>query len=234
MNINSIRTADAVPAGPDAAWHSLRPLALRPEGALRMRLADGRSGAATEPYDVLRTRTAFAMSAAGWTRLGITQTRAGIAAPATALNLALAEARRPDRRVALVELDLEGSGLLRLTGHRMPQGATGPQRARLKIRDNLALIAFSAPKDRAAETLLDDRFQAEVAETLLPLAADAILMHLPPALLGDEGLAALDFADTILLAVDGTADLPAHVRAAEQLIAPRKPLLGLFHYDAER
>ena len=53
-------------------------------------------------------------------------------------------------------------------------------------------------------------------------------------LVGDEGLAALDYADTILLAVDGTSDFPEHVRAAERLIAARKPLLGLFHYDAER
>lgn len=223
-----------MPAEPGAAWHDLRPLALHAEGALRTRLADGHTPVPTEAYDVLRTRAAFAMAAAGWTRLGITQTRAGIAAPATALNLALAEARRPDRRVVLVELDLEGSGLLRLTGHRMPKGATTPQRAKLKIRDNLALIAFSAPKNRAAETLLDHRFRTEVAKTLLPFAPDAVLLHLPPTLLGDDGLAALDFADTILLAVDGVADFPAHVRAAEQLITPRRPLLGLFHYDAER
>lgn len=234
VNVENIRTADAVPAGPDAAWSRLRPLPLRPVGALRRRLADGQSRAATEPYDVLRTRTAFAMAPAGWTRLGVTQTRGGIAAPATALNLALAEARRPDHRVVLVELDLERSGLLRLTGHRMPRGATGPQRAMLKIRDNLALIAFSAPKDRAAETLLDPRFRAEVTRTVPPLAPDMVILHLPPVLLGDEGLAALDLADTILLAVDGTRDFPTHVRAAEQLIAPRRPLLGLFHYDAER
>ena len=188
MNIDNIRTADAIPAGPDSSWRSLPPLVLQHAGALKGRLADGRSRVSTEPYDVLRTRAAFAMSASGWTRLGITQTRHGSAAAATALNLALAEARRPDRRVALLELDLENSGLLRLTGHQMPQDATGPQRAMMKLRDNLALIAFSAPKNRAAETLLDLRFQEEVAETLRRFDPDVVLLHLPPALLGDEGM----------------------------------------------
>lgn len=234
VNIDIIRTADAVPAGAEAAWDRLRPLTLNRAGALRGRVADGGSRQATEPYDLLRTRAGFAMSSEGWTRLGITQTRPGLAAPATAVNLALAEARRPGRRVVLVDLDLEHSGVLRLAGHRMPRSAAGPQRAMLKIRDNLALVAFSAPADRAAETLLDPRFRAEVADTLPPLAADVVLLHLPPTLLGDEGLAAFDLADSILLVVDGTRDFPAHVRAAERLIAPRRPLLGLFHYDAER
>lgn len=228
------KPAGAALAGADAAWRRLRPLALPDRGPLRRRLADGRSRLASEPYDVLRTRTAFAMAEAGWTRIGVTQTHDGIPGPATALNLALAEARRPDRRTVLVELDLEQGALLRLTGHRMPRGATRPQRAMLKLRDNLALIAFSAPKDRAAETLLDGHFRAQVDAMLPSLAPDLVVLHLPPLLVGDEGLAALDMAETILLAVDGTRDFPAHVRAADKLIAARRPLLGLFHYDAER
>lgn len=232
--MENISIAGPAPAGADAAWRRLRPLDLPRRPDLRRLLADGTSRPAVEPYDVLRTRTAFAMAETGWTRLGVTQTRKGAAGPATALNLALAEARRPHRRIVLVELDLEDGSLLRLTGHRMPTGSSGPQRAMLKLRENLALIAYSAPRDRAAETLLDDRFRAEVAATLPTLAPDLVVLHLPPVLSGDEGLAALDFAETILLAVDGTRDFSAHVRAADQLIAARRPLLGLFHYDAER
>jgi len=37
----------------------------------------------------------------------------------------------------------------------------------------------------------------------------------------------------LLLVVDGTADTPALLRDAEALIAPRRPLLGLFHHAAE-
>lgn len=231
--MEKILAVESAAAAVDSAWHDLRDLEISPSGPLRARVADGRSRAATAPYDVLRTRSAFALAEAGWTRIGVTQARNGIAGPATALNLALAESRRAGRRTVLVELDLERGGLLRLTGHQMPRGASGPQRAMMKLRENLALIAYSAPKDRAAETLLDGRFRAEVLATLPTLAPDLVVLHLPPILVGDEGLAALDLAETILLAVDGGGDFPSHVRAAEKLIAARRPLLGLFHYDSE-
>lgn len=234
MNIDSIKAAEPVPADTDAVWRNLQRLSLPDRGPLRRRLADGRSRVPTEPYDLLRTRAGFAMAAAGWLRLAVTQARDGIAAPATALNLALAEARRPGRRVVLVELDLHHAGLLALVGHPMPRDTAEPQRAMLKINDNLAFIAFSAPRDRAAETLLDPRFRTRFADTLLLLEPDIVVIHMPPLLAGDEGLAALELSETVLLTVDGSRDLPAHLRSAEKLISSRRPLLGLFHYDAER
>ena len=234
LNIDNITAAEAVPADRDLAWRDLQQVHLPERGVLRRRLADGRTRVPTEPYDLLRTRAGFAMAAAGWQRLAVTQARNGIAAPATALNLALAEARRPGRRVALVELDLQHGALLGLIGRDVSHGTADSQREMLKIHDNLALVAFTAPKDRAAEILLDPRFRTRVADTLAALEPEVVILHMPALLTGDEGLAGLDLADTVLLTVDGARDLPAHLRSAEKLISSRRPLLGLFHYDAER
>ena len=42
----------------------------------------------------------------GWTRIGVSQASPGPASSLTALNLALSEARRPDRHVLLIDLDI--------------------------------------------------------------------------------------------------------------------------------
>ena len=58
-------------------------------------------------------------------------------------------------------------------------------------------------------------------------------LNVPPMLEGDAGIVAVEHCQTLLLVVDGTADTPALLREAEALIAPRRPLLGLFHHAAE-
>lgn len=237
-------TPQAAPGGPDQArgpqgdaWTTLLPLAW-PQGAgLRRRLAGGPPGhpglAATHPYDVLRTRALHVMADSHWSRLGVTQSSPGPASAATALNLALAAARRPDQRVALVDLDLERQPVLGLLGQTLT-APNGPTRScRSRVQPNLALISFAAAVGRGSETLLAEQFHRHVADLLAELTPDLVVVHVPPILAGDAGIAAIEMVDTVLIAVDGTQDTAATVRGAERLVAARRPVLGLFLYDAE-
>ncbi|WP_112873377.1 hypothetical protein [Paracoccus endophyticus] len=219
------------------AWATLLPLAWPHGAALRRRLAGGPPGhpglAATHPYDVLRTRALHVMADAHWSRLGVTQSSPGPASATTALNLALAAARRPDQRVALVDLDLERQPVLGLLGQTLT-APNGPTRScRSRVQPNLALISFAAAAGRGSETLLAEQFHRHVADLLAELAPDLVVVHVPPILAGDAGIAAVEMVDTVLIAVDGTQDTATSVRGAERLVAARRPVLGLFLYDAE-
>ena len=221
----------------DAAWAALPALGWPHRTLLRLRLAGGPPDhpglAAVAPYDVLRTRSMQAMAAAGWSRIGVTGTGRGPAAPAVALNLALSVARRADQRVALVDLDLDRQPVLGLLGHALPPPNGVLHWSRARLGENLALASFTAPPGRSAETLLSAQFQARLAEMVESLAPDLTILHLPPILMADAGMAALDLAETVLLAVDGTSDTAARIRAAEGFVVARRPLLGLFLYDGE-
>lgn len=221
----------------DEAWSALSSIPWPRSLGLRRRLAGGPRShpglASVHPYDVLRTRALQAISDVGWTRLGVTQSSQGPAAAATALNLALAAARRPDQRVALVDLDLERQEILGLVGHSVA-APDGPTRScRTRLWPNLAVISFAAAVGAASETLLSSQFKNHVGDLLDDLEPDLVIMHVPPILVGDAGIAAIELVDTVLIAVDGTQDTAASVRGAERLIATRRPVLGVFLYDAE-
>lgn len=223
-------TAAAEPAG----WADLLLIPLTSPYARRHMIAGEWGEAPRAPYDVLRTRAGQALSDGGWTRLGVTQTRHHEAGPATALNLALAEARRPERRVALVDLDLGDRGVLRLLGQQLVERPGQPlTEGRLRLTANLALLAFHAPPGTETETIAGPDFRARLERALDRLNPDLVVLNVPPMLEGDAGIAAIEHCQTVLLVVDGTADTPALLRESEALIAPRRPLLGLFHHAAE-
>lgn len=220
--------------GQTQGWAEMPVLPLPQKAALRAAIADDRNPARTEGYDLLRTRILAATAAQGWTRIGVTQARGrGLAGPLTALNLALSEARRPDRRVVLVDLDLARQPVLRRLGAVPPVAGTGPRWHGHRLADRLALLSIAAPATEAATLLLADRFQGDLAQRLAALGPDIVILHLPPMLAGDAGLAALPLAETVLLAIDGRADTARDLRACEARIGETRPILGLFLHDAE-
>lgn len=192
-------------------------------------------------YDLLRTRLLGEMSSREWTRLGVTQSGVGRAGPLAALNLALSEARRPGRSIVLVDLDIARQPILGQLG-----AATGPQPAPgeqpglsdgtftlWQLAERLALIAVPAPPVEAATRLLDPDFQDRLDEALAKLSPDMVILHLPPLLAGDAGIAGLPLVQGLLLVVDGRSDTAARLRDCQSRIGETCPILGLFHFDAE-
>lgn len=218
--------------GADSPWSALSPLAQ--EGACHRDVADGSEDpAATEGYDLLRTQMQQACAAREWTRIAVAQAGAdGHAAAATALNLALSQARLPHRGVVLVDLDLERQPVSRLLSASLPSGAVEISAAAISAR--LALLRVTGTRALgAAETILSPAFRSALDRQIGQMQPDLVLFNVPPLLAGDAGLAALELAHAVVLAIHGRADTAADVRLAETRIAGRCPLLGLFLFDAE-
>ena len=210
----------------------LRPLVLPDDGDRRALIADGPNHPRADAYDLLRTRIATAAGQRGWARIGIAQTRAADAGPRTALNLALAEARRADRRVVLVDLDIARQPVLALMGGHAGRDAPGALEG-WAIAPNLALLTVPAPAAEAATTLMREGFRTGLSAAIDDLAPDIVILHLPPLLWGDAGLAGMDLAQAVVLAVDGRADTAADIRRCEARITDICPLLGVFLHDGE-
>ncbi|MBM3606293.1 MAG: CpsD/CapB family tyrosine-protein kinase [Alphaproteobacteria bacterium] len=218
-----------------ASWAEIPRWGLPEDRGLRAQIADGSDKRRSEGYDILRTRMMAATAARDWSTIGVTQARAGKAAPLTALNLALSEARLLSRRVVLVDLDIERQPVLVALGiarsrDAVPQVAALPEWA---LSDRLAVMGVTAPADQAATLLLDPAFQARLHARLAALSPDITLLHLPPMLTGDAGLAGVGWAQAVLLTINGRADTAAGLRDCEARIGDACPILGLFHYDAE-
>nr|WP_111299612.1 hypothetical protein [Paracoccus saliphilus] len=212
-------------------WADLPWIEMPQKGALRAAIADERNLERAEAYDLLRTRVLPEASARNWNRIGISQARPGPAGPLTALNLALSEARRPERRVVLVDLDFARQPIRARLGAPAPSAEQRVHVARLAER--LALITIDAPAAESATLLLDQPFRMELESVMASLAPDFIILHLPPILQGDAGLAALPLVQSVLLAIDGRSDKAADLRRCEAYVTPCCPLLGLFLHDGE-
>ncbi len=215
-----------------SSWGKLKTLPLPEEEMLRGPIADGPNHVLAEGYDLLRTRMQTAAAPRGWTRMGITQAHAGAAGPQTALNLAFSEARRADCRVILIDLDIARQPILGMLGHDArandPEGLDG-----WKLRENLALLTVPAPVEHAATTLMREGFRTRLSQQVELLLPDITLLHLPPLLDGDAGLAAMDMAQSVVLAVDGRSDVAPEIRKCETRINDICPLLGLFLHNGE-
>ena len=226
-----------VDAGP-TAWQLLARLS-RADTPRSHRIADGSVPTQAEGYDLLRTQMLVATTARDWTCLAIAQAGpSGAAAAVTAVNLALSEARRPHRKVVLADLDAVAqpvSHLLRVAPP-LPPSPTPPAGPTLlchAVNDRLALLRIAAHRDEAAVTLLSPDFHRQLDGAMDDLTPDIILLHLPPLLSGDAGLAGLDLAQAVLLVIDGRADTAERIRTAQARIAARCPVIGIFLHDAE-
>lgn len=188
---------------------------------------------AAPAYDLLRTRLLGPMSERHWTRLGVSQAGPRRAGPLAALNLALSEARRPGRSIVLVDLDIARQPIRRCLDAPDIAGVEEGGFRLWRVAEQLALVTVPAPASEAATRLLDPGFGADLDMLLAKLGPDLAILHLPPLLAGDAGLAGLPLAEGLLLVVDGQSDTAAGMRECQSRMGDLCPLLGLFHYDAE-
>lgn len=212
-------------------WAELPWIEMPQKAALRSTIADERNLDRAEGYDLLRTRVLPEVTARNWRRIGISQARPGPAAPLTALNLALSEARRAERKVVLVDLDFSRQAVRARLGQPLRSDHQGIHLGRLA--EQLALITIDAPAAEAATLLMDQAFLKGLEAGLTSLTPDCMIFHLPPILEGDAGLAALPLVQSVLLAIDGRKDKAADLRRCEAYITPCCPVLGLFLHDGE-
>lgn len=213
------------------AWSELPQIEMPQKAALRALIADDLGSERSRSYDLLRTRMLPEVTDRGWSRIGVSQAKPGLASSLTALNLALSEARRPDRHVLLIDLDIFHQPILARFGQ---AGAPTGQLFRVRtVTPQLAFATVQAAPDSAAITLLSPQFQQALTDIITRMAADVTILHLPPCLSDDAGLAALPLVDTVLLTIDGRRDTAADLRRCESHVTRHCPVLGLFLHNAE-
>lgn len=235
--------AAAVPAAPLAeptpdrvseAWNTL--MEFRPNDRVleRSRVVTRSGNAASAPFDSLRTRLLYLMRDKGWRRLAVTSPGPACGKTTVSLNLALSLSRLADVRTVLIDADLRRPALGRTlgvsAGHQISDvlaGKADPARHLLRIGDGLAIGTNRSAVPNSAELL-----QSPKAVEALELIEDTyqpslIIIDLPPLLVSDDAMAALDLVDCVVMVAAAEATTMAEVDRCEQELASRSNVAGV-------
>lgn len=220
---------------PAKVWESLGSLALSAKHLAGNGLfPQSDSDPAAAAFDLLRTRLLHGLADKGWRRIAVTSPTHGCGKSFVATNLALALARRPGSRSALIDLDLRRPRLADLLG--VPDAGpledflSGSQPLESQFRRfgrTLALGLNSEPVEQASERLHHPDTVLALEAMLAQLDPEVVLYDMPPALVGDDVLALAPCIDAVLLVTDGTRSSPEEIRACERLFEGRLPLMGV-------
>lgn len=222
------------PFNPARIWESIPETPAQPHLWARNGLfADATQNPVTGIFDMLRTRVLQTLARQGWTRIAVTSPTHGCGKSFVAANLALALARLPSCRTVLMDLELRDPQLAQLFGitdappmEDFLTGGHAPDSRFRRIGSNLALALNGRPVAHASELLQDPGFSTAMATLRDLLQPDVVLIDTPPALGSDDVLSLAAEVDAVLLVVDGAATSPADMRACENLLDGRLPVLG--------
>ncbi len=216
-------------------WEALRPVTLSEDVLLGHGIfLNAASHAATASFDILRTRVFQIMQENGWKRLGVTACTARSGTSFVAVNLALACARRADRRTVLLDLVLSAPTLHRLLGITPPEGLNDclsgdlpPEAALVRVGHTLALGLNTHAAPLSAEFLQADATARALDRIARHLRPDLVICDLPPALLRDDAIAMAPQLDAVMIVADGTQSTAAALRRAVRVFDGGLPILGV-------
>lgn len=232
-----IFSAPLTPAygNPIKTWESLGTVQLLPNvlsgNGLFMEASDHPAAVA---FDILRTRLLHGLAEKGWKRIAVTSPTHDCGKSFVATNLALSLSRRPASRTVLMDLDLrspELAGILGISEDRaISEFLSGDQPLEGVFRrfgKTLALGLNGVAIEKASETLHDPETVAALNAMVEQLDPEVVIYDLPPALVNDDVLAIARNVDAVLLVTDGTHTSPHEIRACEQMLQGRIPLMGV-------
>jgi len=129
------------------------------------------SEAASNPFDILRTKAFLLMRQNGWTRMAITSPNQSCGKSTTACNLAVGLSRQRENRTMLFDMDLRRPNVANLLGckpeHSMKDMLTSqitPQEQMLCLRGNLAISMTSRPVLDSTQLLLSQHTSDKLDE----------------------------------------------------------------------
>lgn len=195
---------------------------------------------------LLRTRILRGMNQHGWTRLAVVPLTEGAGATSVCIDLARRIARHPATRLMLVDLDLQApavAGRLGIDGCASLAGAlysgadvTDADAAAARLAPlvqghpgypNFLILAPQGAEPDPTELLLGRRLRLGLERMAKGCHADLVLFDTSPLLESDAALAALPYADAILLVADGRRTTTADMKECERLLADMPPLMGV-------
>jgi protein-tyrosine kinase len=201
-------------------------------------------------FDMLRTQVLQAMDQKNWNVVGITSPSPGCGKTLTAINLALSIARRPERSVLLVDLDLQKPQIANSLGVDCECGVVSVLEGGTSLAD--AIIPVVAGNCRMmilpAESATSDssaRMSSRALGTMLQelkrdYRSHTVILDLPPMLSSDDVIAVLPQLDCILLVaavgrskVSEIEECNKHLRSTEvvRLVLNKVPKLNAEYYS---
>lgn len=226
---------------PARVWESLNVATLNEAELARNGLfLNPSESAASQSFDVLRTRVSQAMAERGWRRIGITSPTHGCGKSFTASNLALALSRRPGSRTVLLDLDLRRPTLHNLFGI-TPVGAlrdfldgSQPMESLFFRAGRGLALGLNSEAVRDAGAILHAQETENALQALdVQLDPDLVVIDLPPVLAGDDVLALSGKIDAVLIVADGSKTTAKEIKSCERLFEGRIPLMGVVLNRAE-
>ncbi|WP_347266266.1 chromosome partitioning protein [Paracoccus sp. (in: a-proteobacteria)] len=187
-------------------------------------------------FALLRTRLLREMRERGWSRLAVVPVTPGAGGTFVSVNLALALARQPHTRVALIDLDLGNPGVaarLGVPGCAPVSETLGAGQgldtllATVSEAPNLSVLAPERAEPGAAEMLQDVALLDAMARLHQSNPDEIAVIDIGALLDEDAALAALPLADALLLVADGRRVTASDMAETERLLAGMPPVMGV-------
>src|SRR5262249_52892741 len=127
----------------------------------------------------------------------------------TAINLALSIARKPERSVLLIDMDLQRPSVANYLGIKSREGVQGVLKGRTALADaiiraqvdscELLVLPAEAPTVRSSELISSPNMGMMLQDIKRNFRPYTVVFDMPPLLQGDEVLATLPRIDCVLL-----------------------------------
>jgi Mrp family chromosome partitioning ATPase len=163
----------------------------------------------TKSFDMLRTQVLQTMDAKKWRFLAVTSPSPGCGKTVTAINLALSIARRPDRSVLLVDLDLNKPKIADRLGVKRSQGVVGVLQGHTRLEDavfearvgdcRMCVMPSETTLPRSAEWMASRQMTDLLHSISRTSDFGTIILDLPPMLASDDVITILPQLDCVLL-----------------------------------
>lgn len=221
-----------LPAPP--LWEELTPFEPDLKHLKKNRILTLNSEAASNPFDILRTKAFLLMRQNGWTRMAITSPNQACGKSTTACNLAVGFSRQRENRTMLFDMDLRRPNIANLLGckpeHSMKAMLTGdisPQEQMLCLRGNVAVSMTPGPVADSTQLLLSQRTSDRLDELQHDFAPDIMIFDLPPMLSTDDARAFLKNVDCALIVARAEQTKMGQLDQCEREVAQQTNVLGI-------
>jgi Mrp family chromosome partitioning ATPase len=221
-----------LPATPH--WAELAPFEPDLNHLKKNRVLTLNAEAASNPFDILRTKAFLLMRQNGWTRMAITSPNQSCGKTTTACNLAVGFSRQRENRTMLFDMDLRRPNVANLLGRKpehgvkaMLTGEISPQEQMLCLRGNVAVSMAPGPVADSTQLLLSQQTSDKLDEVQHDYAPDIMIFDLPPMLSTDDARAFLKNVDCALIVARAEQTKMSQLDQCESEVAQQTNVLGI-------
>lgn len=219
---------------PDEIWKAIKPFDTSVRQLRNNRLLTIHGGPASVPYDLLRTRVLHQARQHGWKRIGVVSPTAGVGKTSATANLAFAFGRQSDLRTVVLDLDLRRPHLAQMLGQTVTGSMEDVLRGKisfvdhaLRLEDSVAIGFGGSPAKNPSELLQSDRTPVVLDQIERDLAADLMIIDLPPMMATDDNFGFLSRVDCVLVLVGAEQSTMEQIEVTLRQLNELTTVMGL-------